>query len=105
MDADSLANLVNGFGAESALRIWQRHDAEFIDALIFSVNQLRKDPEERLSEYLLKCADKHYDEGGGEAQRLKDLGYQPGQTVVKDADPAILEKMLAQVKEREANAK
>ncbi|MEO0373216.1 MAG: hypothetical protein AAF329_01055 [Cyanobacteria bacterium P01_A01_bin.17] len=95
--------MINGFGAGSALRIWQGHDAEFIDALIFAVNQLRKDPEERLSEYLLKCADRHYEEQGGEAQRLKDLGYRPGQTVIQDADPAILGKMLAQIKEREAN--
>ena len=43
-----------------------------LDSVIYSVNELRRDPEERLSEYLQRCVQEHYAENP--QQRLIDLG-------------------------------
>jgi hypothetical protein len=61
------------------------------------LNQLSQPPEERLSDYLGRCFDNYYAEQG-EEQKLRDLGYQPGQIVIPEAfSQADLERVMAQV--------
>ena len=65
--------------------------------MVSVLNQLSQPPEERLSDYLGRCFDNYYAEQG-EEQKLRDLGYQPGQTIIPETfSQADLERVMAQV--------
>ncbi|MBD2528713.1 hypothetical protein H6G97_03700 [Nostoc flagelliforme FACHB-838] len=52
-DADLFAFLVNiDESIEGAWQLWTRFDAEMINAMIGQLNELRRDPQERMNEYL-----------------------------------------------------
>ncbi|MEW6499096.1 MAG: hypothetical protein AB1589_42415 [Cyanobacteriota bacterium] len=52
-DADLFASLVNiDESIDGAWRLWTRFDAEMINAMIGQLNELRRDPQERMNEYL-----------------------------------------------------
>ena len=52
-DADLFASLVNIDGSiEGAWRLWTRFDAEMINAMIGQLNELRRDPQERMNEFM-----------------------------------------------------
>jgi hypothetical protein len=52
-DADLFASLVNiDESIEGAWQLWTRFDAEMINGLIGQLNELRRDPQERMNEYL-----------------------------------------------------
>ncbi|KYC42097.1 hypothetical protein WA1_19040 [Scytonema hofmannii PCC 7110] len=52
-DADIFASLINlDESIEGAWRIWSTFDAQTINAIIGQLNELRRDPQERLTEYL-----------------------------------------------------
>lgn len=52
-DADLFASLIQMDNTvEGAWRIWSQFDAEFIDRTISHLNELRRDPQERMNEYL-----------------------------------------------------
>ena len=63
--------------------------------MIFVLNQLNTPDEDRVSEYISRCFEKHY-EKKGEEQKLKDLGLQPGQAVIgaDDFRPDDLKRMM-----------
>jgi hypothetical protein len=52
-DADLFASLVNiDESIDGAWQLWTRFDAEMINAMIGQLNELRRDPQERMNEYL-----------------------------------------------------
>ncbi len=52
-DADLFASLVAiDESVEGAWRLWTQFDAEMINAMIGQLNELRRDPQERMNEYL-----------------------------------------------------
>ena len=92
-ESDYLANLINGFG-EVGITLYRTLDADTIDGLIFTSNQLRKDPQDRLDEYLKRCVDEHYK--GREGDRMAALGVTEDMNVVSDrpADPMAVLKRI-----------
>jgi len=80
-EADAIANLINGFG-EVGLTLWHTLDADTIDGIIWTSNQLRQDPEQRLEDYLKRCVEAHYEEKP--EQRMADLGVTEDMVVISD---------------------
>jgi hypothetical protein len=57
-------------------------DADTIDGIIWTSNQLRQDPEQRLEDYLKRCVEAHYEEQP--EQRMADLGVTEDMIVISD---------------------
>ncbi|MBD2365252.1 hypothetical protein H6G36_29550 [Anabaena minutissima FACHB-250] len=72
-DADLFASLIAiDNTVEGAWRIWTQFDAEFINGAIAYLNELRRDPQERMNEYLKARFDEWKQEN--RTSYYKDLG-------------------------------
>lgn len=72
-DADLFASLIGIDNTiEGAWRMWTQLDAEFIDKAISHLNELRRDPQERMNEYLKARFDEWKREN--RTSYYKDLG-------------------------------
>lgn len=68
-DCDALASLMAGLEVGNALAIWEQFSAEQINKILFTVAELRRDPGERVEEYLAHLFFKGREEQSEEYQR------------------------------------
>ena len=66
---------------DAAIGLWERLSLEEIDGLIHVLNQYRTNPDDRLNDYLQRCADQWAKDN--EAKRMAALGIREGITIVE----------------------
>lgn len=66
--------MVKAFGINEAFYLWHNVDADTLDGLIHQLNQINQPPEQRVSDYVQRCAKEHFEQDPQALEQFMRIG-------------------------------